>query len=274
MYIRLSFFLLFVLLFLPRVVMADTGLFFAPMRLEITQEKPVQEIRVTNMSKIARSYRISMENLVMGENGVTSRVDNFDYSAKRLLRFVPRKFDLQPGERQVIRVMGRYSNKVADGEYHVHLEFLEDVGRRLQVNKVDDADVEGRARMMAEVSYATAVPIVMSKGDVHTELNLDAISLGKDKQGRPQLSLNILREGNGQGKVFLGVDYTKGDVVKKAASRRYVPVYREINKREHSFLLDLLEPSDLVTGAVLTVKLFDQRVSENEPVKKYDISIP
>lgn len=257
----------------PHGTLADTGLFFAPTRLELTQEKPVQEIRVTNMSEIARSYRISMENLVMGENGVTSRVDHFDYSAKRLLRFVPRKFDLQPGERQIIRIMGRYSNDVLDGEYHVHLEFLEDVGRRLEVNKMEDDDVEGRARMMAEVSYATAVPIVMSKGDVHTELDLDAISVGKDKSGRPELNLNILREGNGQGKVFIEVDYTHGSVVKKAASRRYVPVYREINKRKHVFLLDLLDASDLVPGATLTVKLFDQRVSEKEPIKNYDISI-
>ncbi len=274
MFRRFSLFVFLVSFVIPSVVVADTGLFFAPNRLEITQERPVQEIRVTNMSSIARAYKISMENLVMSEDGITSRVDNFDYSAKRLLRFVPRKFDLQPGERQIIRIMGRYSNDVADGDYHVHLEFLEDVGRRLEVNKMNEDDVEGRARMMAAVSYATAVPIVMSKGAVQTALDLSSISVGKDKNGKPELSLSVLREGNGQGQAVIDVDYERGGVVKAAASRRYVPVYREINQRRHALLLDLLTPEDLVSGASLKVKLYDKRISESKPIKKYDVSIP
>lgn len=271
---RIFLFLLSIAVLMPQAVYAEVALFFAPTRLSLSEASPVQEIRVTNMSKIARAYRISTENLVMNEDGVTSRVDNFDYSAKRLLRFVPRKFDLQPGERQVIRVMGRYSDQVEDGDYHVHLEFLEDVGRRLEVNKLDPDDIEGRARMMAQVSYATAVPIVMSKGDVSASLDLSSFSLGKDKKGRPELSMTILREGNGQGQAAIEVEYVRGGEAKPAASRRYVPVYREINKRNHTFLLDHLKAEDLVSGATLKIKLYDQRISEKEPVKNYDFSIP
>ena len=265
----------FVFLVLPEKAFAEASLFFAPTRLEITEDKPVQEIRVTNMSSIARSYRISMENLVMSEKGMLSRVDNFDYSAKRIMRYVPRKFDLQPGERQIIRVMARYPKDVMDGDYHAHIEFLENVGRRSEINDIAEDDMAGRARMMAQISYATAVPIVISKGKISAELELSSIAVGKNKNEKPEVSLVINRSGNGQGKALIEVDYFLADgSVKKAASRRYIPVYREIEKREHSFILELMEPSEIVSGARFEVKLFDQRVSENEPIKRYEISVP
>lgn len=273
MFSRSVFLFIFVFL-LPFTARAETALFFAPTRLELNEEKPVQEIRVTNMSSIARAYIISLENLVMDETGITSRVDNFEYSAKRLLRFVPRKFDLQPGERQTIRVMGRFSDKLEDGDYHSHLEFLEDVGRRVEVNNIAEDDAEARARMMAQVSYATAVPIVLSKGEITTKVDLEGLSVDRDNGGVPRLNMSILRTGNGQAKSFIDVFYDDGGTLKRASSRRYVPVYREIDKRQHSFTLELLDKANISSGMTLYVKLFDQRVSDSDPVKTYNISIP
>lgn len=274
---RLSFlcFLYLLIVFVPLSSYAQTALFFAPTRLTLSDENPVQEIRVTNMSDIARSYNISLEDLLMSKDGNIQRVDNFEFSAKRMLRFVPRKFDLQPGERQIIRVMARYPKDTPDGDYHSHLEFLEDVSRRVEINKVDENDRQARARMQAHISYTTAIPIVLSKGKVGGALDMSEIRLEKNHEDKPMLSFSLLRSGNGQGNALIEVDLLSDDgVIKKASSRRFVPVYREIERRDHSFLLEMLQPDDLVSGRRLNVRLYDQRVSEKEHIKNYSVSIP
>lgn len=248
-------------------VRAETVLFFAPTRVEIVDSKPVQEIRVTNMSNISRAYSLSLQNLIMNEDGHTARVDNFDYSAKRMVRFVPRQFSIKPGERQIVRIMARFPKGAEDGQYHAHLEFLENVSRRVELNK----DIEGKknqAKMNAQISYATAIPVIISKGEIKTEISMSDVKIGQDeKTGQPNISLVLGRSGNGQGNIFIEGDYISPDgEKKKAAVRRSLFVYRELDKRNHSFLLELLEKNDLKKGGKIELRLYNKDISEKEPV--------
>tara|TARA_R110001592_G_scaffold29350_17_gene106736 strand:+ start:2591 stop:3445 length:855 start_codon:yes stop_codon:yes gene_type:complete len=247
-------------------VWADTVLFFAPTRVEIIDQKPVQEIRITNMSNIARSYSVSLKNLAMDENGHTARVDTFDYSAKRMLRFVPRQFDIKPGEKQIIRIMARFPEGTQDGEYHAHLEFLENISKRAELNK--EASPENQAKAKAQIAYATAIPVVISKGAIKTDIAVHNIVVGKDgKSGRPNISMVLDRSGNGQGNALIEADYIAPDgTEKKAAVRRSVFIYREIDQRKHAFILELLDQKDIQNGGKIRVKLFNKNISESTPV--------
>lgn len=261
----LTFIIIFVLCAPFAPSKAETVLFFSPTRVDVTDEQPVQEIRVTNMSSIARAYTLSIENLVMSEAGHTMRVDNFDYSAKRMLRFVPRHFDLKPGAKQIIRIMARFPEGTEDGEFHSHIEFLEDVSRRDELNK--DVEPDNRARMKAQIAYATAIPVTISKGEIKTEVSMKGLVLGIDKKGRPEVSLDLMRNGNGQGNIFLEADYIAPDGTEvKAAVRRTIYVYRELDQRKHSVVLELLDNEDLKSGGQIKVKLFNRDISEQDPV--------
>ena len=265
--------LLLIFTFAPQAY-ADTVLFFSPTRIEIDESKPVQEIRVTNMSNIARNYSVSLLNLTMSEAGNTQRVETFDYSARRMVRFVPRQFSIKPGEQQIIRIMARFPEGTEDGEYHAHLEFLENVSKRSALN----TDVEGKenqARMNAQVAYATAIPVVLSKGEIKTDVSMSDVRIGQDeKTGRPNVSMVLGRSGNGQGNVFLEADYIAPDgTEKKAAVRRTVYIYREIDKRNHSFILEMLDEADMQKGGKIRVKLYNKNVSSEEPVDTITLPI-
>ena len=276
MYKTLSLLTLSLLMVLTFAVQgrAETVLFFAPTRLDITDSKPVQEIRVTNMSNIARAYSVTLHNLIMNEDGKTARVDTFDYSAKRMVRFTPRQINIKSGEKQIIRVMARFPEGTEDGEYHAHLEFLENVSKRVELNK-DVVGKENQARMNAQISYATAIPVVLSKGEVKTEVSMSEVKLGRDeKSGRPNVSMALGRLGNGQGNVLLEADYVALDgEEKKAAVRRSVYVYRELSVRNHAFILELLDEADLQKGGEIRVRLYNKDVSETEPIDTVLLSI-
>ncbi|MGN7439432.1 MAG: hypothetical protein ACTHOO_12405 [Alcanivorax sp.] len=257
---------LFAMVFNISAVKAEAVLFFSPTRVEIEGGKPVQEIRVTNMSDIARSYNLSLQNLVMNEDGVTVPVDTFDFSAKRMLRFVPRQFDIQPGKKQVIRIMARFPEGTEAGEYHAHLEFLENITRRIELNK--DASPENQARARAQVAYAAAIPVIIGNGDIKTDVSMDQVKIVPHAQTQKRaLSLDLHRSGNGQGNIFLEADYIGPDgQVKKAAVRRSVYVYRELSVRHHTFLLELLDEADVQKGGQIKVKLYNRDVSESDPI--------
>lgn len=249
---------------------AETIIFLAPMRLDLTEEQPVSEIRVTNTSSIGRGYNVSAENLIMTEDGVTQRVDDFEYSAKRMLRFVPRSFDLQPGQTQIVRVMARISKDTPDGEFHSHLEFLENIKRRGELNQNNSGeDSQERAAIKAQLAYSAAIPVTISKGQVSTQLEMQNVVFARNEKGEPVINLDILRSGNGQGDLYLDANYVAPDGTESpAASRRTVYVYREIDVRRHSFVLNLLTDKGVPSSGQIRVKLFNRDVSADEPVQE------
>ena len=261
----LTFIILSTIYIFTSSVKAQTSLFFAPTRVNISQEKPVQEMRVTNMSNFARSYTLSVENISMNENGQTVRVENFDYSAKRMIRFVPRQFNIEPGGKQIVRIMARFPEGTKNGEYHAHLEFLENVQKREELNR--EVAAENRARMKAEISYAAAIPVTISKGEVKTTVGVENPNFSINERQQPTISLVLTRQGNGQGNVILEADYIASDgSEKKAAVRRTIYVYRELDIRKHDFVLELLKPEDIQKGGQIRVKLFNANISQEDPV--------
>ncbi len=267
--ILLSFTSLVSVGFMSFSALADTVIFIAPMRLDLTEPQPVSEIRVTNTSSIGRGYNVTAQNLIMTEEGVTQRVDDFEYAAKRMLRFVPRSFDLQPGQTQIVRVMARIPKDVPDGEFHSHLEFLENIKRRAELNQNASDDEAQRASIKAQLAYSAAIPVTISKGEVSTQLEMSNVAFAKNELGEPVLNLDILRSGNGQGDLYLDADYIAPDgVVTPAASRRTVYVYREIDVRKHSFVLNLLTDKGVPSSGQIRVKLFNRDVSADEPVQE------
>lgn len=246
---------------------AETDLFFSPTRLNIDNTRPVQEIRVTNMSSIARAYSISLVNLAMTEKGQTTQVDTFDYSAKRMIRFVPRNFTIKPGEKQIIRIMARFPKDTKDGEYHAHLQFLENISKRMEINP-DIKDTENKARIAAQLSYTTAIPITIAKGEIKTDISMSDHAFKKDeKSGAPLIAMMLNRSGNGQGIALIEADYiAPNGTEKKAAVRRTAFIYRELDKRHYNLKLELIEEEDLQKGGEIRVKLYNKDTSEDEPV--------
>lgn len=250
----------------------STILFFSPQRIDVSDKNQIQEIRLTNTSDIARSYSIKLQNFIMNEEGGTVSVDDFEYSAKRMVRYVPRKFDLAPGKTQTVRFMARISPDKPDGEYHSHIEFLENTKRRAEINK-DITNKAEIAKMQAKISYAAAIPLTVSKGEIQTTLSMQDVTIKTDEKGARNVHMILKREGNGQGKLYLDADYIAPDeTTAKAASRRTVFVYRELTQRKHKFSLDLLGDNVDENGSI-RVKLFNRNLSEEQPVQEVIIPL-
>lgn len=245
-------------------------LFVSPTRVYLNDKHKVGVMNVTNTSDITRHYTISMENIVMTPEGVTSEVENFEYSAKRMLRFVPRSVTLAPGERQTIRIQSRIGADVPEGDYHVHIHFLEDATKRQQ----PDTEAGGKgAAIMAPLSYSTLIPIIVSHGTVKTTLDMSDAKIQKSADGQKySVSMMLHRSGNGQGTAHIDTVLTGGGKDSVPTPRRTAYIYREIDSRKYTYEFPVSEATQ--GQKTIKIRLFDNASEKAEPVKEIDLPLP
>lgn len=256
----------------PNAGLAQEILFVSPTRIELSGDKRVQTVNVTNLSDLALAYVISLQDLVMTENGGTVAVDQFEYSAKRMVRFVPRRFELQPGQRQTIRVMARVRKGTPEGQFHSHMRFLEDLTKRAALNKERPVK-QGTASMAAQISYAALIPLEVSHGEVRSATMLQDARIARTADGRYDLTLEVTREGNGQGKGYLDVEHLAPDgVTSTLTSHRTINVYRELDELRPTIPITL--PEGAAPGGEFKISFLKERGGDAQPVKEIRLPVP
>ena len=261
----------FVISLFPALSYAEKVLFFTPTRVLLNDNKNVEVMNITNLSDITRTYNISFQDQVMTYQGFTTPVDNFEHSAKRLLRFVPRDFTLAPGERQTIRIMSRLRPETQNGEYHTHIRFLEDVSKRHENNPPKPNQ---NATISAPLAYEALIPIILSHGDVSTSVGVKDVKISKNPDnGNYKIDLVLTREGNGQGIAYVDTHYIGPDGESKTVTpRRTVYLYREINERIKDY--EFAVPQDLPKGGSLKVIVYDKNTPDATHVKELTLALP
>ncbi|MCL4678559.1 MAG: hypothetical protein KJ017_08210 [Alphaproteobacteria bacterium] len=264
------FLTLIVLIVINAPVMAAEILFVSPTRVHLNDKHKVGVMNVTNTSDITRHYTISMENIIMTPEGVTSEVENFEYSAKRMLRFVPRSVTLAPGERQTIRIQSRIGPDVPEGDYHVHIHFLEDATKREKPGV--GADGKGAA-IMAPLSYSTLIPIIVSHGTVTANLDMTDVKVQKAADGQKySVSMMLHRSGNGQGTAHIETILTGSGKDSVPTPRRTAYIYRELDARKYAYEFPVSEATQ--GQKTIKIRLFDNASEKAGPVKEIDLPLP
>lgn len=210
----------------------STILFVSPSRVQISSGENVASINVANQSNEERRYDLTVVDQVMNADGLTSREETFEYSAKRMLRFVPKRFTLKPGERQIVRVMARRPDSLTDGDYHSHLLF-----REVPLGKQSKDDVEAersqqKVQFEIRALYGIAVPIIVQKGAISSDLDLGNAYYVPASDGAPaHLAVELNRTGNAEAAGRLYVEWmpTGGGEAVELINSLWVPVYREVD---------------------------------------------
>lgn len=245
-------------------------LFFTPTRVELDDQKKVEVMNITNLSDITRAYKVSFQDQVMTYEGYTASVDNFEYSAKRMLRFVPREFALEPGERQTIRIMSRLRPDTAEGEYHTHVRFLEDVSQRDELNP----QPEGQASISAPLAYEALIPAIISHGNIQNSIDLKDAKISKNPEtGKYDVNLVVTRTGNGQGIAYVDTSYiAPNGEASSVTPRRTVYIYREITERKKDY--DFVLPEGAAPGGSVKVSVYGDPKKGADPVKEMTLALP
>ena len=140
------------------------------------------------------------------------------------LRVFPRRLVLQPGQRQVVRVMVAMPTGAADGEYW---------GRVLVKSRGGEPPIEqsqGNVRMQLSLETTFATAVFFHNGDVKTGVSLPLVDARRQGDS-VQFTVDLKREGNSAflGRIHAELVNAKGATV--AEVEDVAAVYRTLRRR-------------------------------------------
>lgn len=248
---------------------AESKMFLSPTRVNLDERHKVETINISNVTDTPHSYKVSVKDLVMTEKGVTVPSDHSEFSAKKMVRYFPREFSVQPGQHQTVRVMAKIPADTPDGDYHSHIEFFEDVA-----TTTDQSGGEAKTSVKAAFSYSTLIPITVSKGAVDTKIGWTQPGITRSaKPGDYKIQFQLTREGNGQGTAYIDVFYIapSGEAT-QIGKRRTAYIYREISKKDYAFDAGL--PPGASPGGKIKLSLLNGDKTNPTQVSEASLALP
>lgn len=207
---------------------AHAELMLNPTRVVLARNQRAAQVELINNGSAPASYRISLVNRRMSETGEFSGVGESapgEQFADAMLAYSPRQITLQPGAAQVVRLMLRKPDGLADGEYrsHLHFEKLADASGPTSVENGPGA--ERQIGVVLKTLIGASIPVIVRQGDTRASVVLAQLAL---QAGAPVLSFRIERSGNSSVYGDLSASFTgpdgKAHVLGKASGVAvYVP---------------------------------------------------
>ena len=238
------------------LLMVTTGAAHAvtvsPTAVYITARNPSALLTLINMGSRPEEIELSVAfGYPVSDTAGVLRVDLVDSagggepSLTSFLRIFPRRLVLQPGQRQVVRVMVAMPAGAADGEYW---------GRVLVKSRGGEPPIEqsqGNVRMQLSLETTFATAVFFHKGEVKTGISVAAAQA--ERMGDSvQFTLDLKRENNAAflGRIHAELLNASGAVVGEVED--VAAVYRTLRRR---FVLRSSSP--LPSGAYTVRYLVD-----------------
>ncbi len=176
-------------------------LMVAPTRIVFEGRTRTAQISLLNRGSAAATYRISLINMRMLENGGFKEIDEpapGEQFADGLIRYAPRQVVLAPGDSQAVRLMLRKPRGLEPGEYRSHLLLRaipsQNIGKSVEERSSDDTGI--RVRLVP--IFGVSIPVIVRHGKLTAKVSLTDLALasaGRQGEG-DRLSFRINRDGD------------------------------------------------------------------------------
>lgn len=203
----------------------------SPTAVYITSRNPSALLTLMNTGSRPEEIELSIGfGYPVSDTAGVLRVDILDTAASgepsltSFLRVFPRRLVLQPGQRQVVRVMVAMPAGAADGEYW---------GRVLVKSRGGEPPIEqseGNVRMQLSLETTFATAVFYHKGEMKTGITVSSAA-ARRMGDSVQFTLDLKREGNSAylGRIRAELLDAKGGSV--AEVEDVVAVYRALRRR-------------------------------------------
>ncbi len=245
----LSTLCVFLLAALP--LSANAELMLNPTRVVLSNNQRAAQVELINNGTEAASYRIGVVNRRMNETGEFLNVQAAgpgEQFAGDMLSYSPRQITLQPGSAQVIRIMVRKPDGLAEGEYrsHLHFEKLAEAAGTTSVEGTQAANQQ--IGVVIKTLIGASIPVIVRHGQTSAHVVLAELQLQPGQGKQPaMLGFQIQRSGNSS--VYGDVQATftpAGGAPQQVARASGVAVYTPNPLRRASLALQL--PTGMTLG--------------------------
>jgi P pilus assembly chaperone PapD len=175
---------------------AAAELLVAPTRVVLTPNSRSSELVLVNRGAQTAAFRISIENRRMREDGSLEEAAETlpgEAFADDKLRYSPRQLVLEPGARQVVRIMASAPGDLAPGEYRSHLRLMSaPISAGAAQVAGDGADDNSLSIELVAIRSIT-IPVILRVGSLDASVTIDTAALGEDASD--QMVVRLTRAG-------------------------------------------------------------------------------
>lgn len=233
---------------------AKAELMLHPTRIVFDKNDRAAQVELINNSREAATYRITLVNRRMTEDGHFEPVAAplaGELFAEPMLRYSPRQITLQPGTAQTVRLMLRKPAVLAEGEYRSHLHF-EKLPAPAGSSSIETQGKPGDIGVMLNALVGASMPVIVRHGAAHATVGLSKLALHQARDGRaPMLALQFDRSGNSSVYGDLQVTFTpQGGAPQVLASAGGIAVYSPNTVRRAALPLQVSPGMELARGTL------------------------
>lgn len=174
----------------PMIVKAD--LLVSPTRIIFGERDRVKEVILINTGNVKRSYRIEWSEKTVSKIGKYIEIEDEtpEFAVSPIVRYSPRQVSLQPGERQVVKLLIRKNNQMNLDEYRSHLRFF-----ALPVeNKIDEPAELGGMALKLNVLTSYTIPVLYRTVDVEPKINILDVEVKKNALNKTEIFVTLKKQ--------------------------------------------------------------------------------
>jgi hypothetical protein len=222
---------------------ADLMLF--PTRIVFDKNQRAAQIELINRGRAPETYRISIVNRRMTEDGEIKSADSAEPGeqfADAMLRYAPRQVTIAPGSSQTVRMLLRS-----------HLQFDRVADATPDSSIEGDADANtGKVGVVITALIGASIPVIVRQGETEAHVTLAELAFQQATADvGPSLAFQIQRDGNRSVYGDLAVTFTpRGGAPIEVAKAGGVAVYVP-NPRRRARLPLQLPPGAALAGGTL-----------------------
>lgn len=170
----------------------SANLLVSPTRVVFEGRERTEDIVLINTTTSERTYRIEWSEKAVNERGkyVVPTKTLPDYAASEYIRFAPRQVTLQPGERQVVKLMLRRKNSMDLPEYRSHIAFT-----ALPPRETETENKQQGASFKINVLTSYSVPVMVRTAVPDIKVGIDSIRIKKVKNAEPVIQVKLSKTG-------------------------------------------------------------------------------
>lgn len=271
---QVSIFLVFALFFdIEWTYAGSKTLMINPVRVVFEGRTRAASVYVSNTNKVPIKYRISLVTLRKTSEGKLAFVDNEtkqDKFIQSMIRFSPRQATIEPGTRQVVKLMVRKPADLPEGEYQTRIRFMP-LADPVDSSRPED-DAGSKPRLNIDLLVGVTIPVVIQHGKVDAVVSPANIVLQKYPQIPSGLAAIITLSRSGSYSAFGDVivsHFTDSGTGKTIIGKgESVGIYIPDTFRTFALPLHSLEKVDLTKGK-LRVEFFQHSQNKRIPVISY-----
>lgn len=217
-------------------------------RIIFEGDKRSETITIINNSDKDRTYRMSLRHYTMGTTKGLQRIDEEDLEqygdinwADDYIRFAPRRFTIEPGGAQQVRVFARAPRNLEDGEYRSHLWILTEVSpEEFSETKKDTGD---KPAVRLAMQPGISLPVFLRHGNISSTAALEqgSIEQAQTPEGQPAYVANFRLTKEGEKSIYgnFGIYCTAGSEEFMAKHVKGWAIYSETSYRDLSFFVNV-----------------------------------